>query len=146
MTCRTPSARRSTRKISAWATCNGIFRSARRLRRGACSARCLARGRVLPMADPRRAPLQLIAQQDARARGPTAVIGTTGLRRSGGYIDEEFLSRLRGINGVRFYRQMMDNSSIVGSIMFVVKSLVRQVPWRIRGPPQAKNKDAAPRA
>lgn len=61
---------------------------------------------------------------------PTAIIGSTGLRQSGGFIDEEFMARLRGLRGVEFYRGMMDNNSILGSIMFIIKALVRQVPFK----------------
>lgn len=62
---------------------------------------------------------------------PMAVLGTTGLRRASGFIDEEYLGRLRGVQGTRFYRQMMDNNAVIGAMMFVVKALMRQVAWKM---------------
>lgn len=61
---------------------------------------------------------------------PTAVLGQTGLKHAAGYVFEEFLVRLRGINGVRLYREMADNSSIIGAALNVIELLVRQVEWR----------------
>ncbi len=59
------------------------------------------------------------------------IIGTTGLQHAGGYIDEEFLLRLRGQRAVRVYREMRDNCAIIGSIFYAITSLIRQVEWRI---------------
>lgn len=61
---------------------------------------------------------------------PTEIVGTTGLRSYGGFVDEEFLPKLRGIQGVKFYSQMMNTNSVLGAIMFIIESLVRQVPWK----------------
>ncbi len=36
-------------------------------------------------------------------------LGSTGLRRSGGTVYEEFLVNLRGIRGAKTYREMADN-------------------------------------
>lgn len=59
------------------------------------------------------------------------IVGTTGLRRVGGYIEEEYLQNLKGQRGMRYYGEMVDNCSVIGAIMFVIDSLVRQVPWRL---------------
>lgn len=85
------------------------------------------------MADQNRRDQIVARQQDTRKNSDAyAIVGSTGLRQSGGFVNEEFLTRLRGLNGVRFYREMMDNNSVIGAIMFIVKSLVRQVPWTIK--------------
>lgn len=63
-----------------------------------------------------------------------AVLGTTGLKQHSGYIDEEFLIRLRGRNGIKLYREMAENNSIVGSILFILDMIVRQVEWRVETP------------
>ncbi len=58
-------------------------------------------------------------------------IGTSGLKQSGGMIDEEWHPKLRGIFGPKMYREMADSSSIIGSIQYLFESLVRQVEWRV---------------
>ena len=62
-------------------------------------------------------------------------IGSTGLRQSGGYIDEEFLLRLRGQNGIKLYKEMSQNNSVIGSILYIIDMIVRQVEWRVETPP-----------
>ena len=62
---------------------------------------------------------------------PPAILGKTGLKHAAGSIFEEFLVRLRGINGVRLYREMADNSAIIGAALSVIELLVRQVEWRV---------------
>jgi hypothetical protein len=58
-------------------------------------------------------------------------LGTTGLKENSGYISEEFLVRLRGMNGVRTYNEMWNNSPIIGAALNVIETLVTQTPWRI---------------
>lgn len=62
---------------------------------------------------------------------PMEVLGTTGLKQQSGYVYEEFLTRLHGERGIKKYREMVDNSSTIGSIRYLIRSLVRQVDWRI---------------
>ncbi len=59
------------------------------------------------------------------------IIGTSGLKQFGGLITEEFHPSLRGQFGPKVYREMSDNSSAIGAIRYIIKSLVRQVDWRI---------------
>jgi len=60
-----------------------------------------------------------------------SVIGTSGLKESGGYIEEEFNKLLKGRRGPALYREMADNSSTIGAIRYIIKALVRQVEFRI---------------
>jgi hypothetical protein len=57
-------------------------------------------------------------------------LGSTGLRRWGGQVDEEFLPQLRGPRGVRVFREMRDNDPVVGAVVFAVDMLLRQISWR----------------
>lgn len=57
-------------------------------------------------------------------------IGQTGLVRSGGYVEEEWLNQLQGSKGVRVYREMRDNDSTVGAAIHVITSLLQRTPWR----------------
>lgn len=59
------------------------------------------------------------------------IIGFSGLKQYGGIVDEEFHPRLRGTFGPKVYREMADNSSVIGAIRFIIKALVRQVEWRV---------------
>lgn len=58
-------------------------------------------------------------------------LGTTGLRRSGGAIIDEFLPTLHGTRGVRVYRDMADNDPVVGSIMFAIEKVIARLEWRV---------------
>jgi len=59
-----------------------------------------------------------------------SVTGFSGLKQSYGTVDEEFLRRLKGQEGVKTYREMADNSSTIGAVLYIIKALVRQVEWR----------------
>lgn len=59
------------------------------------------------------------------------VLGSTGLRHFGGILNEEFLARLRGTQAVRIYREMADNSSTVGAVLYAISMLIRQATWRV---------------
>jgi len=58
-------------------------------------------------------------------------LGSTGLSRWGGYIQEEWLPELQGIKAIRIYKEMRDNDPIIGAILFAIKMLCRQVTWRV---------------
>ena len=57
--------------------------------------------------------------------------GSYGLRQFSGWIKEEFLRELQGREGARTYREMMDNSAIIGAILFTIQQAMRKVTWRI---------------
>lgn len=58
-------------------------------------------------------------------------VGRTGLRRAGGYLDEEFLPQLRGRKSVQIFREMADNDPIVGALLFALQRLISEVKWRV---------------
>lgn len=62
---------------------------------------------------------------------PGVVLGSTGLKQSGGFIDEEFLLRLRGRNAIKLYNEMVNNSPILAAAIGIIKLLIRQVDWRV---------------
>lgn len=75
---------------------------------------------------------------------PTVELGTTGLKRSAGYIDEEFLPALRGRKAVQVFREMSENDPIVGALLFAVDRLLRQIDWRVEPASQkGADKEAA---
>lgn len=62
---------------------------------------------------------------------PMMELGVTGIKRTGGYIDEEFLPALRGRKAIRVYREMSQNDSMVGSLLFAIDKLIREITWNV---------------
>lgn len=58
-------------------------------------------------------------------------IGTTGLRRTGGTVYEEFLVALRGRRGSKVYREMSENDPVIGSILYAIEKIILRLDWRI---------------
>lgn len=60
--------------------------------------------------------------------------GSYGLRQYSGWIREEFLPQLMGRQAITVFREMMDNSSIIGSMLFAINQSMRKVEWRVETP------------
>lgn len=60
-------------------------------------------------------------------------IGSSGLRRSGGYINEEFLPNLQGVKGFKVYREMHDNDPVVGAMLYAIDKVITRLEWHIEG-------------
>jgi len=58
-------------------------------------------------------------------------LGVSGLKRTGGFIHEEFLTGLRGTVGAKAYREMSDNDPIVGALLFAIERLILNIDWRV---------------
>lgn len=72
-------------------------------------------------------------------------IGQTGLKGAQpveGWLYEEFLPELRGLEGARVYQEMQDNDPMVGALLFAIEMLVKNVKWRIDINSQADPNDA----
>jgi hypothetical protein len=96
-------------------------------------------------ADPQ--PNTLIAPTNGLAQPPRGLepveddtpinlpLGVTGLKRPQwrGQLYEEFLPELSGQRAVRVFREMRDNDSIVGGVMYAVESNIRGIPWSVKG-------------
>lgn len=71
-------------------------------------------------------------QKDAvMPEGYMIEVGTTGLKRSGGILEDEFLRELRGPSGMRVYREMSRNDAVVGASLFAYNTLAKEVSFRI---------------
>ncbi len=57
-------------------------------------------------------------------------VGTSGLRAWGGYVREEFLPQLQGRTAWTVYREMGDNSAVIGGMLFAINATMRKVEWR----------------
>lgn len=60
----------------------------------------------------------------------TAPVGRPGLRQWGGYVSEERHPKLTGVRGARAYREMADNSAVVGAALYAIRALLAGVEWR----------------
>jgi phage gp29-like protein len=70
--------------------------------------------------------------------------GRIGQKRWNGVFSEEFLPELNGLRGIKVYREMASNDDTVGSILFAIKMLIRNVGWSVDpGGPSAKDQQAA---
>jgi hypothetical protein len=58
-------------------------------------------------------------------------LGVTGLKRSAGYVFEEFHPKLNGDKALKIYEEMMANSPMVGATLFAITMFMRQVTWRV---------------
>jgi hypothetical protein len=58
-------------------------------------------------------------------------LGSTGLRRSGGTVYEEFLVNLRGVRGFKIYREMADNDPTIGSMLYAIEKVITRLEWRV---------------
>lgn len=60
-------------------------------------------------------------------------IGSSGLRRSGGYINEEFLPQLQGVKGFKVYREMHDNDPVIGAMLYAIDKVITRLEWHVDG-------------
>jgi len=59
----------------------------------------------------------------------TLEVGDSGLRRYGGWVREEFMTRLQGLAGIKKYQEMSDNDDTVGGVLTAFETLLRQTDW-----------------
>jgi phage gp29-like protein len=64
-------------------------------------------------------------------------LGSTGLRRSGGFVLEEFLPQLQGTLARQAFREMSDNDPIVGGILLAFREVMGRLDWHIEKPEEA---------
>lgn len=58
-------------------------------------------------------------------------IGTTGLKRYGPYVYEEFLPELRWPRAGKVYQEMADNDPVIGAILYLAEMLIRGTSWGV---------------
>jgi hypothetical protein len=73
----------------------------------------------------------LLSESVPRNISPLVEVGATGLKRTSGFINEEFLPQLKGRKAVQVFKEMSDNDPIVGALLFSVDRLLRQITWRV---------------
>lgn len=58
-------------------------------------------------------------------------LGTTGLKRYGPYVYEEFLPELRWPWAGKIYQEMADNDPVIGAILYLAEMLIRGTTWTV---------------
>ena len=58
-------------------------------------------------------------------------LGTTGLKRYGPYVYEEFLPELRWPRAGMIYQEMADNDPVIGAILYLAEMLIRGTTWSV---------------
>lgn len=58
-------------------------------------------------------------------------LGTSGLRRYGPYVYEEFLPELRWPYAGKIYQEMSDNDPVIGAILYLAEMLIRGTSWSV---------------
>lgn len=58
-------------------------------------------------------------------------LGTTGLKRYGPYVYEEFLPELRWPRAGKVYQEMSDNDPVIGAILYLAEMLIRGTSWGV---------------
>jgi hypothetical protein len=68
----------------------------------------------------------------ANTKAAMSEVGFSGLRLSGGRLNEEWHPELRGTLAIKIWKEMRDNDPIVGALLFAVTMLIRQARWTIK--------------
>lgn len=68
-------------------------------------------------------------------------LGTSGLKRYGPYVYEEFLSELRWPRAGKVYQEMADNDPVIGAILYLAEMLIRGTSWSVE-PASTSKEDA----
>lgn len=59
-------------------------------------------------------------------------VGSTGLKRSDGFINQEWLRQLSTPTlRYRAFSEMRDNDATIGAILYAIETLIRQVEWKV---------------
>jgi len=74
-----------------------------------------------------------MAEDDNQVKKPSVPLtelGGTGLRNTGGHIDEEIICDLRFPNSVQVYRQM-ETDALISGALFAIKQFIRSAEWTV---------------
>lgn len=64
--------------------------------------------------------------------GPLGELGTSGLIRTGGFVQDEFLPELQGKEGAKTFREMSLNDDMIGGGLAILEQLARQAPTGVK--------------
>lgn len=58
-------------------------------------------------------------------------IGSSGLRRTSGFVIDDFVVGLQGQKGAKLWREMADNDPVIGAMLFAIEKLILQIRWNV---------------
>ena len=58
-------------------------------------------------------------------------IGSSGLRRTSGWVIDDFIPNLRGKDGARVWREMSDNDPVIGAMIYAIERLILEIGWEV---------------
>ncbi len=73
-----------------------------------------------------------IAKFSVNSMGGNGELGYTGLDYSGGRIFNEILAKLQGTRGMKIWREMSDNDDTIGSVLYMIDTLIRRLKWKMK--------------
>lgn len=73
-------------------------------------------------------------------------LGSSGLRRTSGFVIDDFVSALQGQKGAKVWREMSDNDPIVGAMMFAIERLILQIGWDVEPYTDSEEDEVTPEA
>lgn len=73
-------------------------------------------------------------------------LGSSGLRRTSGFVVDDFVTGLQGQKGAKVWREMSDNDPIVGAMMFAIERLILQIGWDVEPYSDSEDEGVTPEA
>lgn len=58
-------------------------------------------------------------------------LGSSGLQRTSGFVIDDFIPALRGLQGMRVWREMSDNDPIVGAMLYAIERMILAIEWKV---------------
>ena len=58
-------------------------------------------------------------------------IGSSGLRRTAGFVIDDFVVGLQGQKGAKLWREMADNDPVIGAMLFAIERLILEIKWNV---------------
>lgn len=57
-------------------------------------------------------------------------LGSSGLRKVGGYVSADFLPKLWGQSGIKVYTEMANNDPLLNAVLFTITMMLRRTKWQ----------------
>ncbi|CAB4144915.1 hypothetical protein UFOVP471_86 [uncultured Caudovirales phage] len=73
-------------------------------------------------------------------------LGSSGLRRTSGFVIDDFVTGLQGQKGAKVWREMSDNDPIIGAMMFAIERLILEIGWDVEPFTDATDTEVTPEA
>lgn len=58
-------------------------------------------------------------------------LGSSGLQHTSGFVIDDFIANLRGVQGMRVWREMSDNDPVIGAMLYAIERLILAIEWKV---------------